>query len=178
MTDSTNGVALLAETAAADPLEPSHDMGAGQPDGETAAAAEPSHDMGAGQPDGETAEPEHQGDGPDEPDTFTREYVTELRRESADRRTRLAAAETRADELAAALWTERVSALGLLADPADLPFDAAALDDTAAIRALADELLTARPHLRTRRITARAGQGEGQQPTDAVSLTGIMRARA
>lgn len=114
----------------------------------------------------------------DEPDTFTREYVTELRRESAEHRHRARDAEARADELAGQLWAERVGALGLLADATDLPYDAEALDDPDAIRAQVDELLERRPHLRTRRITARAGQGEGNGAADSVSLTGIMRAHA
>ena len=138
-----------------------------------AAAAELEPDEPAAELEPDNAE--RQGD--DEPDTFTREYVTDLRRESAAHRTRATAAETRADELARQLWAERVGALGLLADPADLPYDADALDSPDAIRTAADELLAARPHLRTRRITGRAGQGEGNA-ADAVSLTGIMRSRA
>lgn len=113
----------------------------------------------------------------DEADTFSRAYVTELRQESAEHRRRATAAEERAETLAGALWAERVAALNLLADPADLPYDADALDTPAEIRRQAEELLTRRPHLRTRRITARAGQGEGNG-AENVSLTGIMRSRA
>lgn len=127
----------------------------------------------------DAAELEHQADELElEPDTFTREYVTDLRRESAEHRTRAKDAEARAEQLAQTLWTERVGALGLLADPADLPYDPDTLDDPDAIRRQADELLARRPHLRTRRISARAGQGEGVAAADNVSLTGIMRSRA
>ena len=44
---------------------------------------------------------------------------------------------------------------------ADLPLDIDALDDDARIAELADELLTAKPHLRSRAIRERMGQGEG-----------------
>lgn len=121
-----------------------------------------------------------QGDDADDGDesaTFTRDYVANLRREAAGHRSRANTAEERAEELAQTLWRERVAGLNLLADPTDLPYDAELLDDRDGIRAAAEQLLADKPHLRTRRITERAGQGEGSA-TDSVSLTGIMRAQA
>lgn len=164
-TDTTGPAGATEQQApAAESAPDSADAGSGAEWADTAERADAA----------ETAEP-----GPDtEPDTFTREYVTELRRESAEHRTRARDAEARAETLAETLWNERVAALGLLADPADLPYDAEALDDPAEIRRQADELLTRRPHLRTRRISARAGQGEGVNGADGVSITGIMRSRA
>lgn len=116
------------------------------------------------------ADAELQGDG----ETFPREVVERLRRENASHRERARDATARADALAAELWHERVAALGVLADPADLPFDADALADPARIASLADELVAAKPHLRSRRITARVGQGE-RNGTPPVSLLGMLR---
>lgn len=110
---------------------------------------------------------------PDEGDTFPRSYVEELRGENATYRNRAKDAETKADELAQALWTERVRSLGVLADPADLPYDPEALDDLDLIRQQADELLGAKPHLRTRKITERAGQGE--RGTESISLVELLQ---
>ena len=121
-------------------------------------------------------EAEHQGDNTD-PDMFPRDYVAELRAENAEHRTKATEANNRAEELARQLWLERVTALGLLADPTDLPFDGETVSDPAAIRAAAEQLLAAKPHLRTRRITGRAGQGEGE-PAEPVSLSALLRANA
>lgn len=131
----------------------------------------------------DAADTDGQGDDADDADdgdesaTFTRDYVANLRREAAGHRSRANTAEERAEELAQTLWRERVAGLNLLADPTDLPYDAELLDDRDGIRAAAEQLLADKPHLRTRRITERAGQGEGSA-TDSVSLTGIMRAQA
>lgn len=124
-------------------------------------------------------DPAHSDDTPgdDDPDTFDRAYVERLRRESGDHRRRARDAEQVADELRAQLWRERVDSLGLLADPGDLPFDADLLDDPDGIRAAVEHLLDERPHLRTRRIRARIGQGEGS-PTTGVSLSALLRGGA
>jgi hypothetical protein len=124
------------------------------------------------------AEAEHQGDNPEpDPDVFPREYVAELRAENAEHRTKATEAANRAEELSRQLWLERVTGLGLLADPTDLPYNAEIVSDPAGIRAAAEELLAAKPHLRTRRITGRAGAGEGS-PTEPVSLSAMLRANA
>lgn len=109
----------------------------------------------------------------DEGDTFPRSYVEELRTENGTYRNRAKDAEAKADELAQALWTERVRALGVLADPTDLPYDPEALDDLELIRSQADELLSSKPHLRTRKITERAGQGE--RGAEAISLVELLQ---
>lgn len=103
--------------------------------------------------------------------------VARARRQAARYRTRLRETETERDELRGALWRERVAALGLLADPDDLPVDPELLDDPEGIRAAADELLARKPHLRSRRIRERAGQGEGTGSA-AVSLSALLAGRA
>lgn len=123
---------------------------------------------------GEPLEDSHNGDEleddelpEDEPDPDSDESdddepaVARARQQAARYRRQLRETETERDELAEALWLERVTALGTLADPTDLPYDPDALHDPDRLRELADELVTAKPHLRSRRIRARAGQGEG-----------------
>ena len=115
----------------------------------------------------------NQADTPEDADTFPRSYVEALRTENGTYRNRAKDAEAKADELAKALWTERVRALGVLADPADLPYDPEALDDLDLIRSQADELLGAKPHLRTRQITERVGQGE--RGAETISLVELLQ---
>lgn len=103
--------------------------------------------------------------------------IARLRRRIARYRTRAREAEQYAEQVARELWTERVAALGLLADPADLPYDPDALHDPDAIRERAEELLQQRPHLRSRRITGHVGQ-RLQPGEPAVSLASILRAGA
>lgn len=103
--------------------------------------------------------------------------IARLRRRIARYRTRAREAEQYAEQVARELWTERVAALGLLADPADLPYDPDALHDPDAIRERAEELLQQRPHLRSRRIPGHVGQ-RLQPGEPAVSLASILRAGA
>lgn len=103
--------------------------------------------------------------------------VARARRQAARYRRELREVETERDELSAALWTERVAALGVLADPTDLPHDPEALHDPDRLRELADELVARKPHLRSRRIRERAGQGEGDG-SGTVSLSGLLRRNA
>lgn len=103
--------------------------------------------------------------------------LARARRQAARYRRELRDVESERDELAAALWTERVAALGVLADPTDLPHDPDALHDPDRLRELADELVARKPHLRSRRIRQRAGQGEGAD-SGAVSLSGLLRRNA
>lgn len=112
-----------------------------------------------------------------EGDTFPRAYVEELRTENRERRMAAEDATGRADALAARLHTALVAATGRLADPSDLPFDAAHLDDEAALATAIDELLDRKPHLAARRVAGDVGQGArgGGEPVD---LIGLMRARA
>lgn len=110
-------------------------------------------------------------------DTFPRPYVERLRARSAGYRTRATAAEARTGELEQALFTERVRALDVLADPTDLPFDADMLDDPDALAEAVADLVRKRPHYRRRGTTTAEATGSRQRPADrdTVSLTGIMR---
>ena len=110
---------------------------------------------------------------PDEPETFPREYVERLRRESAGYRERA----QRADALAERLHGALVAATGRLADPTDLPYDEAHLDDEDALTAAIDELLARKPHLASRRPTGDVGQSV-LPSGDTVDLAGILRAHA
>lgn len=103
--------------------------------------------------------------------------ISRARQQAARYRRQLREVEGERDELAAALWTERVAALGVLADPTDLPHDPDALHDPDRLRELADELVARKPHLRSRRIRERAGQGEGDG-SGTVSLSGLLRRNA
>lgn len=118
-----------------------------------------------------------ESDETDEPDDPDAAPVARARRQAARYRRELREVESERDELAAALWTERVAALGVLADPTDLPHDPDALHDPDRLRELADELVARKPHLRSRRIRERAGQGEGDS-SGAVSLSGLLRRNA
>lgn len=122
---------------------------------------------------GEDAE----GQEDDEPDadaeTFSRTYVEKLRRENQRYRDRAG----EADELAQRLHTALVAATGRLADPSDLDFDAAHLDDPDALAAAVDELLTKKPHLASRRPLGDIGQG-ATRTSETVDLAGILRSRA
>lgn len=111
---------------------------------------------------------------PEAEETFPRSYVERLRDENAKYRQRAG----RSDELAERLHRELVARLGRLADPADLPYDEAHLDDPEALTAAVDGLLSAKPHLASRKPTGSVGQGimSGSQTT--VDLAGLLRSRA
>ncbi len=106
-------------------------------------------------------------------ETFSRTYVEKLRRENQRYRERAG----EADGLAQRLHTALVAATGRLADPTDLAFDAAHLDDPDALTAAIEELLTRKPHLASRRPLGDIGQG-ATRTTDTVDLAGILRERA
>lgn len=110
-------------------------------------------------------------------DSFPRPYVERLRARSAGYRTRATAAEARVGDLERALFTERVRALDVLADPSDMAFDADMLDDADALAGAVADLVAARPHYRKRGTTSTGttGSREAASPRDGVSLTGIMR---
>ncbi len=109
----------------------------------------------------------------DTAETFPRDYVEKLRKEAADARVKA----KRADDLAARLHTALVAATGRLADPSDLPFDEAHLEDADALTAAVDALVTAKPHLASRRPFGAIGQGATPSPA-GVDLAGILRAGA
>lgn len=113
------------------------------------------------------------GTATDEPETFDRAYVQQLRDEAAKHRVKA----KRADDLARKLFTMRVAALGKLADPTDLEFDERLLEDRDALERAVDELVAAKPHLGDRRPRGDVDQGVRTTPA-TVSLSGMLRARA
>ncbi|MGO4491147.1 hypothetical protein AB4Y86_03490 [Arthrobacter sp. 2YAF22_2] len=127
-------------------------------------------------PETETDTPEDTGapEAPSEGDTFPRDYVEKLRKESAGYRDKA----KRVDDLAARLHTALVAATGRLADPEDLPFDESRLDDPAALTAAVDDLLARKPHLASRKPRGDVGQGTVSGASDTVDLAGILRSRA
>jgi hypothetical protein len=103
---------------------------------------------------------------------FPRAYVEKLRAEAARYRDRA----KQADTLAQRLHVELVRATGKLADPTDLPFDPGHLEDPEALTAAVEDLLTAKPHLASRRPVGQIGQGE-RGLTREVSLLNLLRGR-
>ncbi|PQZ85601.1 hypothetical protein CQ018_19655 [Arthrobacter sp. MYb227] len=108
-----------------------------------------------------------------DPETFPREYVVKLRKESAGFRERA----KRADDLATRLHTALVDATGKLADSRDLPFDEAHLSDSEALQEAIQSLLTERPHLASRKPMGNIGQGATNE-AEAFGLGGLLRAHA
>lgn len=106
-------------------------------------------------------------------ETFPREYVQQLRDENAKYRQRAG----RSDDLAARLHTALVTATGRLADPSDLPYDEAHVDDTEALAAAIDDLLARKPHLASRKPSGDVGQGHTTGAA-TVDLAGLLRSRA
>lgn len=117
-------------------------------------------------------------DDDDEPDTFAREYVEQLRRENAAARVKA----KRTDTLGQRLVASYAAQTGRLADPTDLAYsddlcDEHGVPDEAKVAAAVDELLERKPHLASRRPTGDVGQGA--RPAEAgVSLAGLLRAGA
>lgn len=109
----------------------------------------------------------------EDPETFPRAYVTQLREEAAKYRTRA----QRADDLAQRLHGALVAATGRLADPTDLAYDETHVDDADALTAAIDDLLARKPHLASRRPVGDVGQGaaQGDNPVD---LAGMLRRNA
>lgn len=110
----------------------------------------------------------------DTEETFPRSYVEKLRRESAGYRERA----TKGDTYAQRLHTELVRATGKLADPTDLPFDEAHLDNPDALTAAVNDLLDRKPHLASRRPVGDIGQGVVSGRGSNVDLAAILRGKA
>lgn len=110
----------------------------------------------------------------EEPETFPRKVVEDLRKENAGYRVKAA----RADVLAERLHTALVSATGRLADPTDIPFEEAQLEDAAALTTAIDALLARKPHLASRKPSGDVGQGATHTGNGTVDLGGLLRARA
>lgn len=108
----------------------------------------------------------------DEQDTFDRAYVEKLRKESAKYRDRA----KRTDELAHRLQTALVAADGRLADPEDLPYEDAYLDDPEALQDAITDLIRRKPGLRSRKFTGDVGAGDrGSKHKAPVDLLQIMK---
>lgn len=122
------------------------------------------------QADDESARPEAEAGEGDQPDTFPRSYVEQLRQENGKYRQRA----QRADELARRLHRVLVEQTGRLADPSDLAFDEAHLDDPEALTAAVDALLASKPHLASRKVIGDVGQG-ASGASGEVNLLGILR---
>ena len=121
----------------------------------------------------EQTDDEHREAEQTEPETFPREYVEKLRAEAAANRVKA----KRADDLTRELFHHRVTALGKLADPSDLEYDEALLEDGAALEAAVDELVARKPHLADRRPRGDVDQG-ARQTGETVDLAGMLRERA
>lgn len=109
----------------------------------------------------------------DEPDTFPRSYVEDLRQENGKYRQRA----QKADTYAQRLHTELVRATGRLADPTDMPFDEDQLADPDQMEAAIDDLLARKPHLASRRPVGDIGQGVSPSG-GTVDLAAILRGKA
>lgn len=105
-----------------------------------------------------------------EADSFPRAYVEKLRKESAGYRDRA----KRADEFAHRLHSALVAADGRLADPDDLDFDDAHLDDPEALSGAITDLVKRKPGLRAQQVRGDVGAGERgsrkQAPTDLLTI--------
>lgn len=108
-------------------------------------------------------------------DTFPRAYVEDLRAESAKYRTDAKEAREALEPLQQRLFSVLVEKTGRLADPSDLAFNAALLDE--GLDAAIDALLATKPHLASRRVAGDVGQGAGE-PVDSFSLAGLLSATA
>lgn len=133
-----------------------------------------------------TETPESDSESLPEPDTadpeqFPREYVQQLRRESASYREKAKTAEKDATDANAfaegalrRLHIELVRADGRLADPADLEFAVENLFDGDSLTSAIDQLLVDKPHLRSRRPVGDVGQGV-KGSTETPSLLSMLK---
>lgn len=113
---------------------------------------------------------------PDEPDTFSREYVQALRKEAADHRAR-AKKVTDANARLMALHAEmdgRLINVGELSYSEDLVDDSGLVDPQKVTRAI-DALIEAKPYLR--RSAPPIAQGVMPQAPDEPSLFDLLRQR-
>lgn len=149
---------------------PTGDHGGDAPDG----------GAGTSDPEGETPnettdDPEGEGDGK----KFDREYVQELRSESAGHRKRATEAEKAVEDLRRKLWSHEVAALGLLADPDDLPYDSEAAGDPEAVKAAAEALIARKPHMARTSTSGPLPDAADREPSPgAVSWSTLLRGGA
>lgn len=141
---------------------------------ETPTAATEPVDTDITPPEGDISDATPEGsDLESDPDTFPRQVVEDLRQENGRYRQRA----QKADTLAQRLHIELVRATGRLADPTDLAFDEAHLDDPDALTAAVDELLEQKPHLATRRPSGDIGQGRRGGSSEPFSLLQMLKER-
>lgn len=114
-----------------------------------------------------------------EGETFSRSYVEKLRKESAkyrDRAKQVDEVTAERDGLARRLHAALVAADGRLADPTDLEFDAAHLEDGQALAKAVGDLIARKPGLRSRKIGGDVGAGKRGTPKNReVDLINIIR---
>lgn len=114
---------------------------------------------------------QNQGEGEgDQQDSFPRDYVENLRKENAKYRNRA----KHADALARRLFVAMVREDGRLADPNDLAFDEALLDDPEGMSAAIGDLIGRKPGLRAQQVRGDVGAGargaKRQPPADLISI--------
>jgi len=109
----------------------------------------------------------------EDPESFPRDYVLQLRDEAAKYRVR----SRWADELGERLHVELVRATGRLADPTDLPYSEEYLQDPKALERAIDSLLQRKPHLASRKPVGEIGQGAAPS-AGPVDLAAMLRQRA
>lgn len=143
-------------------------------------STEPSTETAPSEPTSEQQAPPEQPAEvmPDATPDDLRAEVRRLRDEAGEHRVK----GRRADALATRLVEAYAAATGLLADPSDLRFDPALLDDDglpdpAKVRAAVDGLLASKPHLASRTPRGDVDQGARDDAAD-ISLTGLLRAGA
>ncbi|AZA11084.1 hypothetical protein [Corynebacterium gerontici] len=121
-------------------------------------------------------EPEANQQEQTERDSFDRSYVEKLRKESAGYRERAKEAEAKAEDLQTKLFRALVSMDGRLADPEDLPFEEAYLDDAEALQEAIGSLLERKPGLRSRKVSGDIGQGARGDSKPPMGLIDLIRA--
>lgn len=130
---------------------------------------QPTEDVQQSEAPGDEATPDNTED--TDPEVFPAKVVKDLRKENARYRERA----QKADDLAHRLHTALVAGTGKLADPTDLEFDEAHLEDPEKLAAAVDELLTRKPHLRARRVAGDVGQGNRGKAGNGPDLLEAMR---
>lgn len=98
-----------------------------------------------------------------------------LRRQAQRYRLRARDASSKAERYARELFTARLAALDVLADPSDMTFDLELLDEPDALAQAVAELVKRKPHLAKRLASGDIGQGAGAggNPGD-VSLVSLI----
>lgn len=87
----------------------------------------------------------------------------------------LTEATSQVEALSQAVFTAQVGSLGLLVDPAEMPYDPALVNDPDALQAAVSALLVAKPYLAKMRVSGDIDQGPRDEVTPPVSLTGILK---